>query len=51
MRLILNSVLLSNKMYRGHMCTGKYSLINVETIVCADLSKGMFLAIQLDDLL
>ena len=25
-------------MYCGHMCTSKYSLINVETIVSADLS-------------
>ena len=25
-------------MYHGHMHTGKYSLINVETIVSADLS-------------
>ena len=33
----MNSVPLSNKMYHGHMCTGKYSLINVETIVSADL--------------
>ena len=37
-RLFLNSIPLSNKMYRGHMCTGRYSLINVETIVSADLS-------------
>ena len=38
MRLFLNSILLSNKMYRGHMCTGKYLLINVEIIVSVDLS-------------
>ena len=38
MRLFLNSVPLSDKMYCGHMCTVKYSLINVETIVSADLS-------------
>ena len=25
-------------MYYGHMCTGKYSLMNVATIVSADLS-------------
>ena len=25
-------------MYHGHMCTGRYSLINVETIVSVDLS-------------
>ena len=25
-------------MYCGHMCSGKYILINVETIVSADLS-------------
>ena len=25
-------------MYWGHMCTGKYSLMNVATIVSADLS-------------
>ena len=24
-------------MYHGHMCTGKYSLINVETMVSTDL--------------
>ena len=29
----MNSVLLSDKMYHGHLCTGKYSFINVETIV------------------
>ena len=33
MRLFLNSILLSDKMYHEHMCTGKYSFINVETIV------------------
>ena len=38
MRLFLNSIPLSDKMYCGHICTGKYSLINVETIVSADLS-------------
>ena len=38
MRLFLNSVPLSKKMYHGHMCTGKYSLMNVATIVSADLS-------------
>ena len=38
MRLFLNSVPLSDKMYHGHMCTGRYSLLNVETIVSADLS-------------
>ena len=38
MRLFLNSILLSDKMYHGHMCTGKYSFINVETIVSAVLS-------------
>ena len=37
-RLFLNSVPLSDKMYHGHMCTGRYSLINLETIVSADLS-------------
>ena len=37
-RLFLNSVPLSDKMYHGHMCTGKYSLINVETIASEDLS-------------
>ena len=36
--LFLNSVPLSDKMYCGHMCTGRYSLINVETIVSVDLS-------------
>ena len=38
MRLFLNSVPLSDKIYQGHMCTGKYSLIDVATIVSADLS-------------
>ena len=38
MRLFLNSVLISDRMYLGHMCTGKYSLINVATMVSADLS-------------
>ena len=38
MRLFLYSVLLSNKMYLGHMCTGRYLLIKVETIVSVDLS-------------
>ena len=38
MKLFLNSVPLSDKMYCGHMCTGRYSLINVETILSADLS-------------
>ena len=38
MRLFLNSVPLSDRMYLGHMCTGKYSLINVATIVSTDLS-------------
>ena len=38
MRLFLNSIPLSDKMYHGHMCTGKYSVINVESIVSVDLS-------------
>ena len=38
MRLFLNSVPLSDRMYWGHMCTGKYPLMNVATIVSADLS-------------
>ena len=38
MRLFLNSVLLSDRIYLGHMCTGKYSLMNVATMVSADLS-------------
>ena len=37
MRLFLNSVPLSDRMYLGHMCTGKYSLIRVVTMVSADL--------------
>ena len=37
MRLFLNSVPLSDKMYWRHMCTGKYSLIKLTTIVSADL--------------
>ena len=38
MRLFLNSIPLSDKMYHEHMCTGKYALINVESIVSVDLS-------------
>ena len=38
MRLFLNSMPLSDRMYLGHMCTGKYSLIRVVTMVSADLS-------------
>ena len=38
MTLFLNSVPLSDKMYWGHMCTGRYLLMKVETIVSADLS-------------
>ena len=37
MRLFLNSVPLSDRIYLGHMCTGKYSLTNMATIVSADL--------------
>ena len=39
MRLFLNSIPLSDKMYCGHMCIGKYSFINVETIVSVVLSN------------
>ena len=38
MRLFLNSILLSKKMYHGHMCTGKYSFIIVRTIASLVLS-------------
>ena len=38
MRLFLNSVLMSDKMYCGHICTGRYSFIMVENIVSAVLS-------------
>ena len=38
MRLFLNSMLLSDRMYLGHMCTGKYWLIRVVTMVSVDLS-------------
>ena len=38
MRLFLNSVPLSDRIYLGHMCTGKYSMINVATMVSTDLS-------------
>ena len=34
----MNSVLLSDKMYHGHIRTGRYSFIKVETIVSAVLS-------------
>ena len=33
MMLFLNSLPLSEKMYLGHMCTGRYLLMKVETIV------------------
>ena len=39
MRLFLNSVPLSDKMYLRHMWTGRYLLMKVETIVLADLSS------------
>ena len=39
MRVFLNSVPLSHKMYLGHMCTGRYLLMKVKTIVSADLSS------------
>ena len=38
MRLFLNSVPLSDRMYLGHMCTGKYWSIRVATMVSAVLS-------------
>ena len=38
MRLFLNYVPLSDKMYCGHICTGRYSFIKVETIVSTVLS-------------
>ena len=38
MKLFVNSIPLSHKMYHGHICTGKYSFINVETIVSTVLS-------------
>ena len=38
MRLFLNSVPLSDSMFLGCMCTGKYWLIRVATMVSADLS-------------
>ena len=38
MRLFLNSVPLSDKMYHGQICTGRYSFIKVETTVSAVLS-------------
>ena len=38
MRLFLNSMPLSDRMYLGHMCTGKHSLVRVVTMVSADLS-------------
>ena len=51
MRLFLNSVPLSDRIYQGHVCTGNYSLIKVANIVSADLSgMEMLLAILLSDL-
>ena len=38
MRLVLNSMPLSDRMYLGHMCTGQYWLIRVVTMVSVDLS-------------
>ena len=38
MRLFLDSMPLSDRMYLRHMCTGKYSLIRVATMVSTDLS-------------
>ena len=38
MWVFLNSMPLSDKMYLGHMCTGRYLLMKVETIVSTDLS-------------
>ena len=38
MRFFLNSVPLSDKMYLGHMCTGRYLMMKVKAIVSADLS-------------
>ena len=37
-RLFLHSMPLSDRIYLGHMWTGKYWLMRVETIVSADLS-------------
>ena len=37
-RLFLNSLLLSDRIYLGHMWTGKYRLIKVDTMVSVDLS-------------
>ena len=38
MGLFLNSMPLLDRMYLGHMCTGKYWFIRVATMVSADLS-------------
>ena len=38
MRQFLNSMPLSDRIYLGHMCTGKYSLIKEATMVSAVLS-------------
>ena len=38
MRLFLNSMPLSDRMYLRHMCIGKYWFIRVATMVSADLS-------------
>ena len=38
MRVFLNSVPLSDKIYLGHMCISRYLLMKVSIIVSADLS-------------
>ena len=38
MRLFLNSMPLSDRMYLEHMCTGKYWFIRVAIMVPGDLS-------------
>ena len=38
MRLFLNSMPLLDRLYLGHMCTGKYSLISMAIMVSTDLS-------------
>ena len=37
-RLFINAMPLSDRIYLGHVCTGRYWFIKVDSIVSADLS-------------